>query len=353
MILQNFNNGSNLIFLISQPRSGSTLLQRILGSHPDIHTQSEPWILLHPLFPLKYESIVTPYNSWLYSLGLKDFIGSLPNGEEQYRHTITSAFVSLYQSILHDKKKHLFLDKTPRYFHIINELHEYFPEAKFIFLLRNPVAVITSVIKTFTGDDWNRLSDFRHDLLFAPRLILDGKMRTGTSAHSLKFEDLLENPESQITNICEFLEVDYSSSLLNYGRKNQPKWRFGDQDNAYSSLKPGAEVNNKWIGELKDPQIWRVVSDYIQMLGRMVLESMNYDFDQLTQHIHQNKPTAELECFTTSLDTLLKNEDDRIIENHKVKRQIFELNSIIKHKDRIIAEQKNQIQELIDKLQQQ
>lgn len=49
----NGNVGGNLGFLVSLPRSGSTLLQRIVSNHPDIHTVAEPWFMLHPLYALK------------------------------------------------------------------------------------------------------------------------------------------------------------------------------------------------------------------------------------------------------------------------------------------------------------
>ena len=42
-------NEKNLIFIISPPRSGSTLLQRILNNSSEIETTSEPWFLLHYL----------------------------------------------------------------------------------------------------------------------------------------------------------------------------------------------------------------------------------------------------------------------------------------------------------------
>jgi len=50
-------SGKNLIFLISQPRSGSTLLQRVTGSHSEIQTESEPRIMLHPRYALKHEGL--------------------------------------------------------------------------------------------------------------------------------------------------------------------------------------------------------------------------------------------------------------------------------------------------------
>jgi len=345
----NISNSNNIIFLISQPRSGSTLLQRILGSHPSIHTQSEPWILLHPLFPLKYEEIVTPYNSWLYSLGMKDFISSLPQGNEQYKQTISNAYIALYNSILKEQNKHFFLDKTPRYFHIIKELYNFFPESKFLFILRNPAAVITSIAKTFTKSDWTRLSDFRHDLLFAPKLIIDGKKHIGKSAYILHFESLLNNPDSEIAKVCDFLGIQYYPSMLNYNRDSTTKWRFGDQQNVYNLHKLNPEINNKWIEELKDHQTWRVVYDYIQRLGESIIKELAYDFKKLSDEISKHKPSDIVETTTIGLDILLENKNDYIIENYKINNELFKLKNIIKYQEKIISEQKSQIQELSKK----
>ena len=45
--------GENLIFIISQPRSGSTLLQRMLSGNKDIKTSAETWLMLHPLYAVR------------------------------------------------------------------------------------------------------------------------------------------------------------------------------------------------------------------------------------------------------------------------------------------------------------
>jgi len=55
--------GKNLIFLISQPRSGSTLLQKILNTHSQIISASEPWIMLNPVYALRSSGIKAEYNS--------------------------------------------------------------------------------------------------------------------------------------------------------------------------------------------------------------------------------------------------------------------------------------------------
>ncbi|MBT8101022.1 MAG: sulfotransferase, partial [Gammaproteobacteria bacterium] len=39
------------VFLLSLPRSGSTLLQRMLMTHPAISSVPEPWLLLPIFYP--------------------------------------------------------------------------------------------------------------------------------------------------------------------------------------------------------------------------------------------------------------------------------------------------------------
>lgn len=76
--------GQNLIFLISQPRSGSTLTQRILGSHPDIHTLAEPWLMLHPSYGMKSVGYDAEYNAdWARTI-VQQFLQKLPTGEKTY-----------------------------------------------------------------------------------------------------------------------------------------------------------------------------------------------------------------------------------------------------------------------------
>ena len=50
------------IFVFSLPRSGSTLLQRVLMSHNDISSVAEPWILLPQIYSLKKEGTLSEYS---------------------------------------------------------------------------------------------------------------------------------------------------------------------------------------------------------------------------------------------------------------------------------------------------
>src|SRR6202012_2553875 len=88
--------GENLVFLISQPRSGSTLLQRILAGHEEVFTTAEPWIMLHLMHGLKRNGHTADYNAEWARNALADFCESLPGGEEDYVAAARGMAIHLY-----------------------------------------------------------------------------------------------------------------------------------------------------------------------------------------------------------------------------------------------------------------
>ena len=164
----------NLIFLISQPRSGSTLLQKILGNHKDIETVGEPWILLPGLinnFSGNIQSNITPFGSYTANKAISYFEKEIENREKNHKNALKSYYLEKYKGVLGKKNSRYFLDKTPRYYYIIEEIRELFPGAKIIILLRNPIAVLNSIINTWTKSNYLKLGLFKDDLLLAPQVL--------------------------------------------------------------------------------------------------------------------------------------------------------------------------------------
>ena len=64
------------IFIFSLPRSGSTLLQKIIASSNEVSTSSEPWILLPLLYSQKEEGTLSEYSHKNAVLALNDIISS-------------------------------------------------------------------------------------------------------------------------------------------------------------------------------------------------------------------------------------------------------------------------------------
>ena len=109
------------IFLFSMPRSGSTLLQRIMAAHEAIATTTEPWVLLGPLYTLKAKGVIAEYNHASLCTAVTDFCGTLPGGRDDYLAEVRDFVLRLYARAAPDGTTY-FLDKTPRYLLVISEI---------------------------------------------------------------------------------------------------------------------------------------------------------------------------------------------------------------------------------------
>src|SRR5260370_1766030 len=76
---------SRLLFVIGPPRSGSTLLMRMLSSHSAIYSRAEPH-LLTPLAHLGYYDTVdtAPFDHLQAAQAVREFVADLPSGEQDY-----------------------------------------------------------------------------------------------------------------------------------------------------------------------------------------------------------------------------------------------------------------------------
>jgi len=93
-------DGKNLIFLISQPRSGSTLLQLIFSGNPEVATTSEPWIALHPIFALRSTGADSIYNSGFTRGALLTFLKESGVNEEFFKKKIAEFLCSQYNQAI-------------------------------------------------------------------------------------------------------------------------------------------------------------------------------------------------------------------------------------------------------------
>jgi HPt (histidine-containing phosphotransfer) domain-containing protein len=111
---------------------------------------------------------------------------------------------------------------------------------------------------------------------------------------------LLENPEAEISQLCQKLELEFIPSMINYGEQNHPQWRFGDPKNLYENTKPNSQHSDHWKHSLKDAQTWQVVNDYLAILGEETITQMGYSYEELQEIIQTYCPS------TLSLKELLE-----------------------------------------------
>jgi hypothetical protein len=319
--------GENLIFLVSQPRAGSTLLQRILGRHREIHTIAEPWLMLPPLYAMKPDGYQAEFDWSLAWRANQDLINALPKGDRDYLEGLRRMYSFLYGRLLNESGKRLFLDKTPRYHLILPELHQLFPRARFIILIRNPLAVLCSLINT-----WSifMLYQYKNDLLKAPGLLIEGIQVIGKRAFLVNYETFLSNPGEESKRICDWLEIEYNTGMLDYASNALLQdLGFGDKIGISQHNRP--EVSNvyKWVSSLDHPQIWRLAHEYLIFLGENVLAQMGYSYNELMSTLDAQKPSALSRLATISLLKLLQKQ---VGETSRMRRAITRFSLSINRK---------------------
>lgn len=282
--------GENLIFVISQPRSGSTLLQRILAGHPDIQTSAETWLMLHPVYGRRDKGIEAEFGAGWRATAVSEFLENYTDGAHVYDDATRAWAQVLYSNALVRSGRKIFLDKTPRYFFIIPDLYRLFPEARFVFLLRNPMAVLASELDTYVKGNWPILGDFAPDLRDAPRLILDGIRLLGDAAIQIRYEDLVTEPESSIAALCRYLGIEFHESMLDYSRTPAPKGVMNDPVGVHRHTRPSSSSVDKWMRLADDPQARHFGLSYLHDLGRETLSALGYDFDDIETALTQGEP---------------------------------------------------------------
>lgn len=337
-----------LIFLISQPRSGSTLTQKILGAHSKIYTRSEPWLMLQPAYSLKNSGITAEYEFEAERKAFNSFVEGLPEGKKTYIDALRSMYLGLYSSYLGNKNDDYFLDKTPRYYLITDELLQIFPRAKYILLIRDPLAVLCSIVKTWTNENWFNLSIYKHDLLTA----IDRNIDVIDSKHNeykiIHYEELIKGDEKYLNNIFDYLGVGYEKEVLNYHKDNDDRWIYGDKERIYENK--GIDRNNdtKWVANLKKPQYWRAVYDYLNYIGEEKYHKLGYDYNQTIGIVNNAMPADTLDEIlsnTFPLFSLLNNTREDLIENQKQQQTIIQKNQQIKDQKTLIGQRDKKINE--------
>jgi hypothetical protein len=217
------------LFLVSQPRSGSTMLQAVLSNHMAIATRSEPWLQLLQAPFLNPDLMRAPFD-WKITVDAVNEVEAegrcLKNVQSALRTTIDQ-----YYEASTEQSADYFLDKTPRYYYILEELYTQYPDAQFLVLYRNPVSVLASIHKTWLSEKrFESLYDYAGDLIDAPRLMDAFVTKHGADERvmTVKYEQLVTTPSSAFTSIFEWLGLEYSDALLSYGGNTAYTGKYGD-----------------------------------------------------------------------------------------------------------------------------
>lgn len=278
----------NPIFIFSLPRTGSTLLQRVLMSHSKISSFAEPHILLPFVHANKLEGTITNYSHISSYRAVSDLVENLPNKEEDYYKFLHEFVIKIFNSLSHGNSI-FFLDKTPVYIWIIPEIVKIFPNAKFIFLFRNPMQIYASILTTFSNNSFKKLYRFKRYLDEGFELLSEKYETYKDISYSLNYENFVNDPENTLNDLLDYLKLDYEDNMLNSFSKQDLVGKSKDPTGTKNYKKVETVTLDKWKLFFNTKYRVRILQKYISNLDEMSLSIQGYNKGELIKEIESIK----------------------------------------------------------------
>ena len=194
-------------------RSGTTLLNTMLNAHPKIFCSDEYPLLVRSGFNLNKLS----KNLNLNNTELTKIIKNSKNRVE---------FIEkLFNLIRSNNNKEIITTTWPNYIFYLNELFFYFPNIKFIHIVRDGRDVALSFRNNMKS------LPFRHNMVIDKEgypsmeylatiwktfINAFNKWENNKRCLMVKYEDLILRPENTLNEICNFIGVEFDANMLNH-----------------------------------------------------------------------------------------------------------------------------------------
>jgi len=199
--------GRGLVFIVGLPRTGTTLLDRILGAHSHIENSGElrafPFSV-HRLLGLKVREMMTT-----------DLLGSL--GRLKHEELGKAYLACLPERLL---QRDFLTDKNPINFLYAGLIAKALPGARIINIQRNPMDSCFSNFKQlFAAGAYMHSYDLEEMAGYYSAyssLTTLWKVSLGDRYIEVRYEDLVRNPEHQMRDLLSALNLDWEREVLGF-----------------------------------------------------------------------------------------------------------------------------------------
>ncbi|MDR6715834.1 sulfotransferase [Paenibacillus sp. 2003] len=280
--------GNGLVFLLCVPRSGSSLSTVMLQNHSRIFATQEMWFLMNLVDLNKADS-----RAYGGSSIIRQFYNAMVS-EDVFEKACRSFALEIYNGFLEGSGADFIVDKSPRYYYMLEWLDRLFPQSKRIHLQRNPLAIAASFKKVnrHTGEGFDlthslqssKLNMKSVDLTLGMLRLNDYFAEPHSNAYELQYERLVSNPQKELEKLCAFLGIRYEQGMEQYGQfldsaKSDMFYSMGVGDPFLSShQKAHQDSVNNWKNILEPHE----VELYCRVMGADLFHRMGYS-EQLAE----------------------------------------------------------------------
>ena len=207
--INTYSDTRKKIFILGLPRSGTTLIEKIISSHPKVGSVSEIGFI--------YEKI-NKYITTNYEID-----------ETKVSHLINRNFGEEYNNFLEffNVKNDYVLDKTLTNFWYIGFIKIFFPKSKIIHSFRNPKDNCLSIFKNLFPMTINEKWLYNQEEMGEYYLIYNDMMKFwnklfNNEIYNLKYEDLVNDKENKIKELIKYCDLDWNDKCLDHHKNTNP-----------------------------------------------------------------------------------------------------------------------------------
>jgi hypothetical protein len=212
-------------FVVSYPRSGSTLLRLMLDAHPDLaippethlcHLFSRPYVgeTLTKQIRIDILEAFTKSERWndfhINAAELAGRIESIPDGAP-----VRTAIATLWELYAEKFGKSRWGDKTPGHMRCISSIASLFPQARFILIVRDLRDVICSMQNSWFGKGRSN-AEIATDWVSRMRAFETQASEFEGRIFVTRYEDLVCSTETVLREICDFIDLPFMHVQLSY-----------------------------------------------------------------------------------------------------------------------------------------
>ncbi len=243
-----------ILFVLSPPRSGSTLLRVMLAGHSGLFAPPELHLMAYPnMHDRAQDNDVSDRDQGLIR-AFAELCGSVDEAAALVARMNTENWLTIdvYRALQQQAGPRILVDKSPGNTARIDTLERIAalcPKARVINLFRHPYAVIESLIRNrfaalMQGEGLGDQAFAEHIWARSVGNILDSQ-RLWTDAYNIRFEALVQSPEIAMRQVCDMLGLPFEAAMLTPYEGNRMRDGLGDPNFlTHNAIDP--ELGQKW-----------------------------------------------------------------------------------------------------------